>query len=351
MAAVWIEVATAKSENRRELSLIGSEISERIERKGLDPTIFDLSNLNLLDISKTCLASLADDIGKLTNLTNLTLQFNSLITLPDAVGRLSKLKFLDISHNKIESLPNELSQLTELQSLNASVNRLTEFPDVSSLVSLRILNIAHNKLTHLPDGICNENLVHLSHINASNNELEDLPNQLSILPHLNSLLLADNKLENLPNELCECTKLKELTLNGNKLKDRKLAKFAEQNALKQIMSYLTAALEKEIAAGSKKDKKSKPKKKKGTREKNELEDLAKSFISILRFPPSNGLEVTVKANVADVRPYIVCCVIREVNFKKSVNMFKRFIALQVIGLYYNFAYINRKRSILNNIFV
>nr|KAG5693032.1 hypothetical protein BaRGS_005656 [Batillaria attramentaria] len=214
--------------------------------------------------------------------------------LPSSLGKLSKLKFLDISHNKLETLPPELAKLGELQTLNAHVNQLTDMPDVSAMKSLHVLNISHNKLAALPDGLCDESLVHLSLVNANNNEIRTLPAQLSSLPHLNALHLANNKIEELPNELCECPKLKELTLSGNKLKDRKLARFAEQNSMKQIMTYLAAALQKEAAAsGEKKDKKAKPKKKKKAAKDDDVEEVIKNLVSVLRFP-DDGLVVKVE---------------------------------------------------------
>ena len=326
MADSWPVITVAKSENRRELKL-GKEVSKNIEKKGLDPHIFQLTNLNFLEISNTCLSTVAEDLGNLSNLTNLVLQANALTTLPASIGNLSKLKYLDISHNKLEALPSELSKLGELQTLNTLMNQLTEFPDVAPLKSLHILNISHNKLTALPDGITDEGLVHLSEIVANNNAITTVPADLSNLPHLNVLNLADNQIEELPNELSECSKLRDLRLSGNKIKDRKLVKFTQQNSLKQIMQFLAAALQKsEGAAG---DKKAKPKKKKKTDKDGDVEEVAKAIMTVLRFPASSGLVVKVESKVATVRPYIVCCVLHHLDFFQSNNMFKNFITKQV----------------------
>ena len=327
MAEPWPVVAVARSENRRELKL-GKEVSRNIEKNGLDPHIFQLVNLNFLEISHTCLSTLADDLGNLTNLTNLVLQANALTALPASIGNLSKLKYLDISHNKLETLPSELSKLGELQTLNALMNQLTEFPDVAPLKSLHILNVSHNKLTALPKGISDKALVHLSEIIANNNAITALPADLSNLPHLNVLDLADNQIEELPNELSECTKLRDLRLSGNKIKDRKLVKFTQQNSLKQIMQFLAAALQKSTAAAAG-DKKAKPKKKKKTDKDADVDEVAKAVMTVLRFPASRGLVVKVESKVASVRPYIVCCILHHLDFYQSNNMFKNFITKQV----------------------
>lgn len=325
MAAPWPVVLLAKTENRRELKL-GKEVSKDIEERGLDPFVFKLGGLNFLEISNTCLSSLADELGNLTNLSNLVLQGNALKTLPGSIGNLSKLKFLDISHNKLETLPAELSKLSELQTLNALMNELTDFPDVSGLKALHILNVSHNKLTALPQGISDEDLAHLSQIVANNNVITTVPDDLSNLPHLNTLNLANNQIAELPNELSDCTRLKELTLSGNKIKDRKLTKFAEQNSLKQVMLFLAAAKQKADASGDKKDKKAKPKKKK--KGDKDVEEVAQNLMTVLRFPTADGLVVYVEPKVAAVRPYIVCCILRDLDFYQSNNMFKNFITRQ-----------------------
>ncbi|XP_076453331.1 leucine-rich repeat-containing protein 47-like [Babylonia areolata] len=325
MASSWPAVAVAKSEKRRELKL-GKEVSKQIEEGGLDTNVYQLVNLNFLEISNTCLSVLTDELGNLRNLTNLALQGNKLETLPVEMGNLVKLKYLDLSHNCLKSLPAEIGKLVELQTLNVLMNQLSEVPDISSLKALHILNLSHNKLTSLPEGITDESLVHLSEIVVNNNVISAVPAELSNLPHLNVLNLADNQIADLPYELSECTKLKELKLSGNKIKDRKLTKFAEQNNLKQVMQYLAVALEKAAASGDKKDKKAKPKKKK--KGDKDVEEVAKNTLTVLRFPANDGLVVKVESKVAAVRQYIVCCVLHNLDFNQSNNMFKNFITKQ-----------------------
>ncbi|KAL8610847.1 hypothetical protein ACOMHN_056702 [Nucella lapillus] len=327
MAAPWPAVAVANTENRRELKL-GKEVSKQIEEKGLDTNVYQLVNLNFLEISNTCLSGLTNDLGNLSNLTNLVLQGNKLEKLPATIGNLAKLKYLDVSHNSLKSLPAEIARLGELQTLNVLMNQMSDFPEVSSLKSLHIVNLSHNKLTTLPEGITDESLVHLSEIVANNNAITTLPATMCNLPHLNVLNLSDNQIADLPNELSECVKLKDLRLSGNKIKDRRLVKFTEQNNVKQVMLYLAAALQKAAAAsGEKKDKKAKPKKKK--KGDKDVEELAKSIMTVLKFPANDdGLVVEVESKVAAVRPYIVCCILRNLDFHQSNNMFKNFITKQ-----------------------
>jgi len=329
MASTWEEVEVARDESRHELVLSGADISKKIERKGLDENIFRLVALNFLEISKTSLSSLSPRLSNLASLTNLVLHRNKLTTLPDSIGKLSKLKLLDVSCNELTRLPPTIAGLQKLQTLNINVNHLTEIPDISSLIQLHILDMSHNQLVKLPDGITSSSLELLAQILANSNQIVEIPPNMSELPSLRTFDISDNKLTAVPPEISECPKLKEFRYGGNKLKDRKLARMIEQCSTKAILDYLHAILEKErkSAGGSGKGKEKK-KKKKG-RADDVMDDLSKNLMKILHFGEEKGVRVTVADNVLDVRQYIVCCVVRHLDFSKSNNMLKRFFNLQV----------------------
>ena len=327
MADIWEEVAVVQKENRRELTLHGAEINDKIKEKGLDPHIYKLKNLNFLAVTNSFLKQISGSIGELANLSSLVLRNNQLYSLPSEISKLKKLKMLDVSANKLESFPQEISELVELQSLNASMNKLSCFPDISGMTALHILNLSHNKLESFPDGITNENLCHLADVNLCSNAIEEIPAEMSSLVHLTNLNLSDNKIKIVPLELSECPKLKELVLTGNKLSDRRLGKMTEQCLTKAVLEYLANALQKQ--SGEKKGKKDKGKKKKSGKKTDEVEELAKNFFTVLHFDGDDGMTIQVKQEVMSVRPYFVSCIVRNLNFNKSVNMFKRFINLQV----------------------
>ncbi|XP_059171714.1 leucine-rich repeat-containing protein 47-like [Physella acuta] len=326
-SGMWEEVLAVKTENRRELNLQGPFINKRIEDRGLDEGVFTLTGLNLLKIAGTPLESLSEKLGNLNNLTSLMLENNKLKELPSSVGNLVSLKFLDISGNKLESLPDTLSNLVNIQSLNANLNNLQSFPDVSNMKVLAYLSIARNKLSALPPGVCDPSLTLLSTIDAANNEITSIPTEISNLTHLIKLDVTSNKLDSLPLELCECPKLREVIIVDNKMKDRKLLKLAEHST-KALLNYLKTQLDKQQALekGNKKDKSKKSNKKKG--DKKEVEDLERDIISVLQFEVDNGFVITATQAVMSVRQYIVCCIIKNLDFSKSNNMFKRFINLQ-----------------------
>ncbi|BFZ04597.1 hypothetical protein BsWGS_07636 [Bradybaena similaris] len=326
-SGMWEEVQSVKSENRRELSLQGPTIAKKIEDYGLDENIFSLTSLNLLKIAGTPLEVISDQLGNLSSLTTLMLGNNKLKELPSTIGNLKSLKVLDVSGNKLQSLPETVSNLVNLQSLNANLNVLTSFPNISGLKFLAYLSISRNKLKSLPEGICDPSLTLLSTIDAANNEIEFLPPEISELSHLITLNVASNKLDSLPLELCECPKLKEVIIADNKMKDRKLLKLAEHST-KSLLNYLSTQLDKQRATeGDSKGKKDKKKRKKKP-DKKGVEDLERDVMSVLQFESEKGLEVSVTAGVLSVRQYIVCCIIRNLDFNQSNNMFKRFINLQ-----------------------
>lgn len=331
MATAWSEIETVRKENRRELCLRGQEVKKRIEKNGLDDELYTLVGLNFLEIADTPLTSIADGLGKLSNLTSLLLPNNRLETLPKSVGELVKLKTLNLSNNQITQVPEEVAQLPELETLNLSINQLSEFPSVKNLSRLHFLDLSHNKLESLPEDLTDSSLSHLSQIRASENCISEIPGDFSRLPHLNLLDLSENSITDVPADLSQCFKLKELNLKGNKVKDRRLKKLIDQCPTKSILDYLNGVLEKEKKDGGDgkgKGKKERKKKGKQKEEAEEVEDL-RNLLQVLRFSEDETKVVKVQPSVLDVRPYIVCCIFRNINFSQSVNMFKHFITLQV----------------------
>lgn len=328
MTSTWHEISVVIQENRHELKLQGPSISKYIEKDGVDQRLYKLQSLNYLDISHTCLSELSDDIGCLVNLTNLVLDNNKLTCIPSTISHLKKLKCLDVANNQLEAIPDGISELTNLETLNCSLNQISSFPSVENLKSIHILNISNNKLVALPIGIYDEELSHLSHIHASDNEIEEIQAEISDLPHLNFLDLSNNKLKGVPAELSACPKLKELSLKGNKFKDRRFGKLVEQCHTKSVLDYLANMLKKEQQQSGKKEKKPKEKKKKGKKILQDVEVL-RDMISVLHFHEDEGYTVQVTPAVLSVRQYILCCVVRQLYLRKSLLIYKHFINLQV----------------------
>lgn len=200
---MWPEVSRAKKENRHELVLGGNEITERINKEGLDHAIFDLTGLNYLDIHETVLGAVPDAIIKLQQLQSLVLHSNKLQELNFGVTKLEKLKLLDVSRNQLKSVPPEIDNLTNIVTFNFTFNCLNEFPALTKTHKLSVLDLSNNKLQKFPR-ICNEGLGNLAELKLSENEIDEIPSEISTLSNLKVLELGHNKIKVLPGELADC---------------------------------------------------------------------------------------------------------------------------------------------------
>ncbi|XP_038076810.1 leucine-rich repeat-containing protein 47-like [Patiria miniata] len=329
---VWPEIVQAQKENRRELLLNGPEIAERITKSGLDYTLYSLELLNYLEIADASLLKLSKDIGKLANLVNLVLRGNKLSKLPSTVGNLKALRVLDVSNNSLQSLPDEFGELSELHTFDASRNNLTCLPEsIGRLQRLSLVNISSNDIESLAP-LCTDQLSHLSELVGVKNAITAIPDAVSHLQALKKLDLSANKITEVPASLADCGKLKDLLLTENPFRDRRLGKLVQQSrGTKATLDYIrnhgtkTSAPEEKSA----KAKKKKGRKKAASTGSDLSEDLDKLMLRVLNFKDSSdgGVEVVVKEGVADVRPFIVCCILRDVNLQKGTR-FKRFISAQ-----------------------
>ena len=319
----WPEVQQARESNRYELILNGTTISQRITSCGLDMTLFQLSNLNFLRISNTCLEILPGELGKLSKLTTLDVHGNKLKSIPTTISSLKALKVFDVSGNNLTGLPEVVGKLVCLDTLNLSDNKLTELPPLEELRNLARLDVSKNQLIELPESTyCLENL---SVIQASHNKINYISVEIRRLPRLKKLDLAENKLTNVPVELSECTKLKELNLNNNPLTDNRLSKMLKQCSTKSILEYVANFYSKESGKKKQGGKKLKGKKLRGEdKTVNEVQPTG----PIVKVVHGDRYKVIVEPSVQEIRPYIVCTIIKDLDVC-DLSMFQKFIALQV----------------------
>lgn len=206
--SAWPEVTTAKSENRHEIKLAGAAISKRISEGGLDKGIFQLTNINLLNISDTCLSAIPDDISRLVNLQSLLLFGNKITDFNKNITSLKKLKVLDLSRNQLKSIPESLNDMKELTSINLSSNGIEEMPKFNDFPSLLTMDVSYNKLTSFLD-LENAVLLHLTDLKVKGNAIEVLPSYIArSLPSLKNFDIGDNQLKTVPGEVAIMAKLK-----------------------------------------------------------------------------------------------------------------------------------------------
>ncbi|KAK2851132.1 hypothetical protein Q5P01_007408 [Channa striata] len=338
----WPEIEKAATEKRRELVLQGPGIDQRVScLGGLTPSLYSLTLLNYLEVSQCpSLTEIHDDIRHLTNLQSLVLCRNRLASIPDVIGSLRSLKVLDLSVNNLRVLPEGIAQLRELNTLNVSCNSLEVLPEgLSQCTKLSTINLSKNRITGFPADLYSERLDLLSTLVAADNAIEELNGDIHKLAALKVLDLSNNKLSEIPSDLSDCAKLKEINFKGNKLSDKRLEKMVNGCQTKSILDYLRSKAKVrqaedggDVDSGRTTDKKKRQqqrkKKEKAADEQDEVEELNKMVVRILHVSDApTAITVKVSAEVKDVRPYLVCCVVRGMNLK-SGNALKRFLVAQ-----------------------
>ncbi|XP_056130350.1 leucine-rich repeat-containing protein 47 [Lampris incognitus] len=336
----WPEIERAAKEKRRELVLHGAGVDERISSDGgLSPSIYSLTLLNYLEICQCPhLTEIHAEIKNLNNLQSLILCRNRLASVPTVIGSLKSLKVLDLSVNDLSTLPEEITQLGELNTLNVSCNNLQSLPEgLSRCTKLFAINISKNGIKRFPPDFFSDRLDLLSTVIASDNSVEELSGDVHKLAALKILDLSNNKLSEIPSDLSDCSKLREINFKGNKLKDRRLEKMVNSCQAKSILDYLRAGSRGKgkgkqedggsVEGGGVADKKKRQQRKKKVVE-DEVEELAKMTVKVLHFSDSpRDITVKVAAELKDVRPYLVCCVVRGMNLRPG-NALKRFLMVQ-----------------------
>ncbi|XP_077410854.1 leucine-rich repeat-containing protein 47 [Vanacampus margaritifer] len=332
----WPEVEKAAAEKRRELVLQGTAANTKISSLGgLPSAIYSLTLLNYLEVSQCpSLTEIHEDIRHLTNLQSLILCRNKLACIPDVISSLKSLKVLDLSANNLGLLPDGITQLRELTTLNVSCNRLEALPDgLSQCAKLSSVNMSKNCITGFPNDFYTERLDLLSTLVASDNAIVELGKDVHKLVALKVLDLSNNQLSDIPSSLSECPKLKEINFRGNKLNDKRLEKMVNGCQTKSILDYLRGKGRQgeergDVDGGRSVNDKKRRQKKKKEEEHDELEEINKMVVRVLHVSDDpEAITVRVSAEVKDVRPYLVCCVVRGMILKPG-NSLKRFLMAQ-----------------------
>ncbi|KAM6045637.1 leucine-rich repeat-containing protein 47 [Theristicus caerulescens] len=369
-AAAWPELEAAARERRRELALAGAAVAERVEAGGgrLPAALLALPLLQSLELSGcAALRELGPGLAAaLPALHTLVLRGNALGPAGLGAGLggpLPALRLLDLSGNGLEALPAALggaaaaepaaeppaaeppaaaAAFPQLRSLNLSGNRLRELgPGLARAApQLQALLLSGNRLRALPGGLLPPAAAPggafplLSRLEAADNEVAELGADIAALPALKSLDVANNQLRELPAALADCPRLKEANFRGNQLKDKRLEKMVNGCQTKAILEYLRAGgrgkgkAEAGREEARKKKREKQQKKDGGDGEQDELEEASKLLVKVLHVSENPApLVVKVSPGVKDVRPFIVCCVLKGVNLKPG-NALKRFLSAQ-----------------------
>ncbi|NEQ41322.1 MAG: GTPase [Okeania sp. SIO3I5] len=179
-------------------------------------SVAKLTNLALLDLSINRLTSIPDSITKLTNLTELYLRANQLTNIPESIAKLTNLTQLHLSGNQLTNIPDSITKLTNLTRLNLSSNQLKNIPDsITKLTNLTRLDLSSNQLTNIPDSI--SKLSNLTWLDLSINQLTSIPDSISKTPNLTNLYLSFNQLTNISESISKISSLTNLYFSNNLL--------------------------------------------------------------------------------------------------------------------------------------
>jgi hypothetical protein len=228
--------------------------------------------------------------------------------------KLSKLKFIDLSYNVIESISEEFKNLIHLNTLVLSNNCIKEFAGLSD-VPLHTLDLSNNQISKFPD--VSKDILELK---LNINEITDIPDNVDQLKNLKLLDLNENKIESVPKSLGSMAKLKDLHLRGNPIKDKRLLKLVDQCHHKSIADYI-----KKNGRDPKKEETIAEENKVKVSEAKQNSKTANRII-IHKYDENRGFKIYYSVEVKEIRPFIICCLVRNVTFTQS--SFQKFLNLQ-----------------------
>jgi len=145
------------------------------------------------------------------------LSFNNISSIPlDSFDNLIKLQQLIMFNNNIRSLPPTIETLRHLTILDLSHNQIEELcREIGNLSSLRELYLSNNSLKKFPT---TGNLNSLKKLILDNNQIHTIPPEcLEPLVQLQTLDMSFNNLDNLSSCISRLKNLKQLNLSHNQL--------------------------------------------------------------------------------------------------------------------------------------
>ena len=349
-SGIFKEAATV---GKREITVKRSAFSDKdaaaIETWS-DLSLFKVRGLNHLRISGFLnMVSVSSQIAQLNSLLELIIVGNGLTSLPEEIGLLSKLRVMDVSGNRLTALPNSFYTMPSLQTVLLNNNQFTvdSFPPCSTepFPSIQYLDLTGNNLTALPQFVFMSSS--LLELKASHNSIEVIAPEIGNLSSLKLIEMHKNTLHDIPSQLSQCSKLKFLLFEDNPISDPRLRKILTQFGAtrpKAVLDYLSTKSKSKGGGGGKKKGKGKGKGKRAQESDSEGEErdddatvvFSSSKTTLRIHRPTEFVVVKAMNNARHIRPYLVCCIVRDLDLEDDFgDNFRKFITLQVIKLCVN----------------
>lgn len=187
--------------NYENLNFITVFKANKCKLERIDPSIYDMTGLDELQLQENELVSIPVGISRLSNLTKLSFYKNKLTALPKDLFDLN-LKVIDLYYNELEVIPEWIGELENLEILFLAHNRIYALPEsVGNLTRLDELYLHHNRLSVLPESL--SNLTELKVARVNDNYLEDFPTQFLGLTELKDLDISNNQIKTIPKGLAD----------------------------------------------------------------------------------------------------------------------------------------------------
>ncbi|KAG6612500.1 Leucine-rich repeat-containing protein 40 [Phytophthora cinnamomi] len=196
-----------------------------------------------LNLSKNHLVELPAAIGELTSLHTLVAEQCGLKSIHSSIAMIPRLEHLRVGKNSLTTdaiaamlaTGNQASVCLSLKELDLRNNVLTDIPQVLQyLETMDTLVLSFNRIRAL-DRFPWSAMRQLSVLSLSNNRLESLGTVYHI-PKLTSLSLENNELRQIPAELSLCENLRALHLAGNP--QRGIRTHVLNNGTEAVLKYL-----------------------------------------------------------------------------------------------------------------
>lgn len=179
-----------------------------------------LPKLEVVKLDSNRITELPKSINRVKNLKHLSLVSNpnlDLVSLVENLQHSNTLTSLNLSQNDIEELPKSLGKLTSLTNLKLSGNTIhsaENFVVLGEMPNLTMLWLDGNNIKILPATIGQLKVVKLY---MDNNDISQLPTEITDCSKLCVMHLGNNKFETLPLEVIDMPMLYFLSLNRNRI--------------------------------------------------------------------------------------------------------------------------------------